>query len=338
MSEIVVCDVGGTHVRFAVAKLDGYHVSVGVPVTFRAAQYENLECAWEEFSRRLEGPAPRRAALAVACPVDGPILQLTNNNWSIDPRALLTRAGLDQLVVINDLAAVGHAVLRMTPADFLHICGPDVELPDTGVISVVGLGTGLGVAHVVRRDGGAVVTATEGGHTAFAALDDFDDALLNRLRVHFGRVSIERLASGPGLAHFYDSVAAGRGDARSWPSDDALWKAAVGGEDESARLALGRICKTLSSGIGDIALSHGAGAVVISGTLARRLSTRLAGPCFSENFTAKGRFESRMKRIPVKIITHPEPGLLGAAAAFASSSAGVFEGHHLPAPSHLETS
>jgi glucokinase len=316
--EIVAADIGGTHARFAIAELkDGRVSSLGEAATFRAAEHASLQTAWETFAQLSGRELPRAAAIAVAAPVKGEVLKLTNNPWIIRPAAIPQQLGLDRLTMINDFGAVGHAVAQADPGDLRHLCGPDGPLPDSGVISIVGPGTGLGVAHVLRRDGRAFVTETEGGHLDFAPLDSIEDALLARLRARYRRVSVERIVAGPGLAAIIEALAAIEGRPVPAGDDKTLWAAALDGTDSLAAAALDRFCLSLGAVAGDIALAQGASAVVIAGGLGLRLADYLPRSGFAQRFTAKGRFEAMMAEVPVKLITHPQPGLFGAAAAFA---------------------
>jgi glucokinase len=227
------------------------------------------------------------------------------------------RLGLDRVTLINDFGAVGHAVVRVGPEHLSHLCGPDVPLPQQGVISIVGPGSGLGVAHVLRREGRSHVIECEGGHIDFAPVDEIEDMILARLRKRYRRVSAERVVSGSGLANIYEGLAAIEGRAVKTGDNEALWTTALAGDDSLAVAALDRFCLALGSIAGDIALVHGANAVVIAGGLGLRIAHLLPSSGFAGRFAAKGRFESRMASIPVKVITHPQPGLFGAAAAFA---------------------
>jgi glucokinase len=186
------------------------------------------------------------------------------------------------------------------------------------VISIVGPGTGLGIAQLIRRGGGYHVVETEGGHFDFAPLDSLEDRILARLRARYGRVSVERVASGMGLANLYEALAAIEGRDLSFRDGKALWQAALAGEDSLAAAAFDRFCLSLGAVAGDIALVQGAQAVVVGGGLGLRLAGRLPGSGFRDRFVAKGRFEPRMRDIPVKIVTHAQPGLYGAAVAFAA--------------------
>jgi glucokinase len=320
--QIVAADIGGTNARFAIAEVSaGKVVYLGEAVTFKTADYTSFETAWQAFAAGLDEQVPRAAGIAIAAPVHNEVIKLTNSPWVIRPATLTTQLHLDRLTLVNDFGAVGHAVAHAEEASFSHICGPDVPLPEIGVISVVGPGTGLGVAHILRRDGRYFVNETEGGHIDFAPLDTIEDAILIRLRQRYRRVSTERLVSGPGLANIYEALAAIESKAAKLGDDKTLWADAIEGSDPLAAAALDRFCMSLGSVAGDIALAQGAGAVVIAGGVGSRIAGILPRSGFSERFVAKGRFERMMAALPVKLITHPEPGLYGAAAAFAEEHA-----------------
>ena len=137
--------------------------------------------------------------------------------------------------------------------------------PEQGVISIVGPGSGLGVAHVLRRDRHNHVIECEGGHMDFAPVDEIEDMILARLRKQFGRVSVERVVSGAGLANIYEALAAIEGRAVKTGDNKVLWTAALEGRDTLAIVALDRFCLILGSVAGNIALAHGANAVVLAG-------------------------------------------------------------------------
>jgi glucokinase len=321
--ELVTADIGGSHARFALADVEGGQVtSLGEAVTFRTIEHASLQIAWATFSEKLGRPLPRAAAIAVACPITGQMLRLTNNPWIIRPAMIRERLGLDRVMLINDFGAVGHAVVRVGPEHLSYLCGPDLPLPEQGVISIVGPGSGLGVAHVLRRDGCTHVVECEGGHIDFAPVDEIDDMILAGLRKRYRRASAERIVSGSGLVNIYEGLAAIEGRAVETGDDKALWTTALAGDDGLAVAALDRFCLALGSIAGDIALVHGANAVVIAGGLGLRIAHLLPSSGFAGRFAAKGRFESRMASIPVKVITHPQPGLFGAAAAFAEEQDG----------------
>ncbi|MFL0414553.1 glucokinase [uncultured Sphingomonas sp.] len=316
--ELVSVDIGGTHARFAIAEVEGGRVvSLGEPITLNTSDHASLQTAWQAFERKLDRPIPSAAAIAVASPITGDVIRLTNNPWVIRPSLIPERLGAATFTIINDFGAIGHAVAQLPPEHFDHLCGPDITLPDKGVTTVCGPGTGLGVAQVFRHGNGYHVLPTEGGHINYAPLDGIEDALLKRLRGTFTRVSAERICAGPGIVAIYELLAEMEG--RHVPSrdDKVIWTEALEGTDSIALAALDRFCLALGATAGDLALAHGANGVVIAGGLGLRIKDKLIRSGFDQRFVAKGRFQSMMANIPVKLITHPQPGLFGAAAAFA---------------------
>lgn len=318
-TRLVTVDIGGTHARFAMAEIaaDGA-ITLGEPATLHTKDHASFQTAWEDFAQQQGGSLPEAVAIAVAGPVGGDVIRFTNNPWIIRPALIPEKLGATRYTVVNDFGAVGHAVARAAPEHFVHLAGPDEPLPATGTISVVGPGTGLGAAHIWRDGADYRVQATEGGHIDFAPLDSIEDALLARLRQRHRRVSVERVVSGPGIVDIYEALAAMEGRAIQPLDDRTLWQLGTSGEDSLAAAAVDRFCLSLGAVAGDIALAQGASGVVIAGGLGLRIRDTLLKSGFASRFRAKGRFEGLMAGLPVKLITHPQPGLFGAAAAFAS--------------------
>lgn len=318
-TEIVAGDIGGTNARFAIAEVaDGKVVKLDEPVTLHTSDYASLAVCWEAFGKTLNRPLPRAAALAVASPITGEFLKLTNSPWVIRPASLKQELNVDALTLINDFGAVGYAVSQLSPEHLHHIAGPAQNLPAEGVITVIGPGTGFGVAHILRRAGQTHVIECEGGHMDFSPLDPVEDAILVNLRQRYARVSVERIVAGPGLRNIYEAQAAIEGRAVQIHDDAELWTQAIAGSDPQAVAALARFCLSLGAVAGDLVLAQGAVAVVIAGGVVPHIAHLLPRSGFAERFIAKGRFEHMMSTIPVKLITHPQPGLLGVAAAFAA--------------------
>ncbi|MDE2405042.1 MAG: glucokinase [Sphingomonadales bacterium] len=322
--QLVAIDIGGTNARFAIATVgDDGVIALGEPVVLESKAHASFETAWAHFRELHPGPLPRDAALALAGPVERDEITFASiPHWRIARAGLESRMEMDRIVLVNDFGAMGHAVARSGPAHFRHLAGPEIDLPASGTLSVVGPGTGLGVAHVWRDGKGFYhVQSTEGGHIDFAPIDAVDDALLVRLRARHRRVSVERVVSGPAIVDIYETLAGLEGRAIVPIKDGAVWKLAEAGDDPLAAAAAERFCLSLGSAAGDYALAQGACGVVIAGGVAQRQAERLCRSAFAQRFTAKGRFESLMATIPVKLITHPQPGLLGAAAAFVKEMA-----------------
>ena len=316
---IVSVDIGGTHARFAIAtqREDGA-IDLSEPETLHTDDHASFQTAWEDFRNRRGGRLPPRISLSVAGPVGGDVIRFTNNPWIIRPALMQSKLGVEQWKIVNDFEAVGHAVAQASDDQFVSITGPDKPLATEGTISVLGPGTGLGVAHLHRSaDGSYRVTATEGGHIDFAPLDSIEDAILANLRKSHNRVSVERVVSGPAIGHIRRTLAAMEGRAVTEEDDITLWTRGMEDKDSLAAAAVDRFCLSLGSVAGDIALAQGGfGGVVIAGGLGYRLRDHLPHSGFAERFRAKGRFAELMATIPVKLIVHPQPGLFGAAAAF----------------------
>lgn len=320
MTRLVAIDIGGTHARFALAQIRPDNaIALEDVQTLHSHDFPSLEAAWREFEARTGGTLPSAIAIAVAATVTGEEIRLTNNPWIIRRSELRRTLGAQRVTVVNDFAAVAHAVARLDEAHFQHLAGPDHPLGNKGTISVIGPGTGLGVAHLWRAESGDYrVQATEGGHIDFAPLDSKEDAILAHLRTKYSRVSVERVVSGPAIVDVYETLAQLEGGSSAGLDDVTIWSRGLSGEDRLAAAAIDRFCLSLGSVAGDIALAQGGFAgVVIAGGLGYRLRDTLPKSGFAERFCAKGRFAPLLASIPVRLVIHPEPGLLGAAAAFA---------------------
>lgn len=314
MTKLVAADIGGTNARFCLAEVvDGRVASLGDPVVLPAARYRGLADAWRAFGEAIGEaigePLPRHAAIGIAGPVTGGPVRFVNSAWVVDPDCLADDLGLEDFVLLNDFGAMAHAVHALDERFFDHLCGPDAGLPQRGAISVIGPGTGLGVAILQRLASGPVVLETEGSHMHFAPLDADERLICAGLAERHGRVSIERVVSGPGLGEVVRTFTPD--DTRS---DSQLWADAAAGLESRA---LGLFLGAFGSVAGDLSLAHGAMGVAIVGGLSNRLRDLFAASPFHARFCDKGRYSGRMQSIPVKLITHPQPGLFGAAAAFA---------------------
>lgn len=311
---IVAGDIGGTHARFALADLvPGKRPVMHEMKRYRTREHQGLASAWRAFQRDVGGDLPEAASMGVAAPMSGDVLRFANSGWTIDRRTTAAELGLAKLHLLNDFGAVAHAVSVLGDDELKHLAGPPGSLPAQGPVSVIGPGTGLGVAILWRRGGEVDVIETESGHIGFSPVTRDEQALAEEIARRYGRASVERVVSGPGLIDLYRHF--GGGD---WDIGDAggLWSAAVEGRDPAAVQALDQLVKCFGSAAGDMALAHGAIAVIVSGGLAARMEERLAGPLFAGRFLAKGRYRAHMQRVAVKRATYAEPGLLGAAVAF----------------------
>lgn len=313
MTQIVAADIGGTHARFAIAEIAGGRLArLGDPVTLKSAEHDGLESAWAALPAAFGRALPAYAAVGIAAPIEGEVLAFVNSGWEIRRTGLAERIGTQRLLLLNDFGAMAWGVDALGDGATEALCGPDEPLPRDAPVTVIGPGTGLGCAILLRRAGNVTVIETEAAHAGFAPLDAVEDAMLPHLRARYGRVSNERLASGPGLA----AIRAAMTPDAPVLSDADLWAAALAGEPGAAN-AFARFAMILGSVAGDTALAHGAMGVAMVGGIANRAKKQLRDSGFHARFVAKGRYEERMRRIPVRLVTHPHTGLVGAAAAFA---------------------
>ncbi len=316
----LVADIGGTNSRFALTDPGQPRVVLREQQAFPNAQFASLQHVAEHYLARV-GARPQRAALAVASPVGADEIRLTNRAWSFSVSELQRCLGLQRLQMLNDFAAIAHAVPELTAGDRETLHGdPHADL--IGPVSVIGPGTGLGVGLLVGdRERGWQAVETEGGHVSFAPLDEEELHIARWLDARFGRTSTERILSGEGLSHVDAVLAAGTSSAspdrlQATLRDPAqIVAAALDGHDVIARRALARFCAVLGSVAGDTALLHGARTLVIAGGIVPRFIPFLRASAFRERFLAKGRFAAHLEQVAIHVITHPMPGLLGAAVA-----------------------
>jgi glucokinase len=306
----LIADVGGTNVRFALVDDDAAPQRAASLVS---ADYPDLSSAIRAFlADAAPAHPPARAAIAVASPITGDHVALTNNDWSFSRRELQAEFGLSSLCVMNDFAALALAVPALGDADRLKIGGgaPAHNAP----IAVIGPGTGLGVSGLVPSDNGWVVLETEGGHATLATRDAREHAVAAELARRFGHVSFERAVSGPGLANLREALVAIDGAPGDPLSPDQVTEAALDGSDAPSVEAFDMFCAMLGTAAGNLALTLGAlGGVYIGGGILPRLGAALAGSRFRARFEDKGRFRTYMEAIPSYVITRDNPTLCGLA-------------------------
>ena len=313
----LIGDIGGTNARFALTDPAEANPRLLDQKTLPTADFTSLRLAAAHYLRSVD-VTPRRACIAVASPVDREEIRLTNRAWTFRRGELRDALGLDELLVVNDFGAVARAVPALAENEREILYGPLIT-PPRGPISVLGPGTGLGVALLVGdRDSGWHAVETEGGHVSFAPQDAEERQIAAWLADRHGRVSNERLLSGIGLSQI-DAALTGRSPGKSTTPDAALRApaeivaAALAGNDDSARRALARFCAILGSVAGDMALGHGARTIAIAGGIVPRFIPFLRSSAFREKYLDKGRIAAHIEPVAIEVVTHPEPGLLGAA-------------------------
>jgi glucokinase len=313
MSLGLVGDIGGTNARFGLVDLDDPGRRVVRAQTLLCRDYPR---AIDAIAAYLDGETPSLAVIAVAGPVTDGAIRFTNNDWSLS-EAELRGLGCSAARLINDYAAQALAAPTLA-GDDLRTLG-DTQAAEAGATLVVlGPGTGFGVGALARDGGREIALATEGGHVGLAPGDPLEAEVLDRLARRYGRVSIERVLSGPGLCALHAALGDIDGVAQTIDDPAEITRLAEAGDPACGR-TLDRFCAMLGGAAGDFALAYGAkGGVFLGGGIAPRIVERLASGGFRARFEAKGRFAAYMRAIPTQVILRPHAALHGAARALLS--------------------
>lgn len=305
----VVADVGGTNARFAVAEKGTYAELSHVEVS----QYPSLQDALATYLGKLSPTTrPAEAAIAVAAPVFGDNVALTNHGWSFSIKELKRNLGLTSLRVFNDFAATAMAVPHLPQTD-VFLVGP--ECPNAhGPIGILGPGTGLGVCSLIPTAGGWTVVPGEGGHVTLPTSTALEDQIAAFLRTRWSHVSAERVLSGSGLVNLYQALCAIEGSTARDFSPADVTNHAIKKTDGTCVRAFEHFCAFLGTVAGDLALTIGAiGGVYIAGGILLRFREAFAASAFRERFESKGRFQRFLSEIPTRLVLEESPALLGLA-------------------------
>ncbi|MBN0987476.1 glucokinase [Amphritea pacifica] len=312
----LVGDIGGTNARFALVR-PGAVVLEHVD-TLQCSEYDNIDVACRAYFSRVGIAGIERACLAFACPVQGEVINMTNNHWHFTRTGLAQQLGLKQLKLVNDFTAMALGMLHIDEDEKIQV-GAGRSLEGAARL-VIGPGTGLGVSGLVKANDDWIPLSTEGGHISFAPADEVEIDLWRALVARFGRVSVERILCGQGLLNLYQILSELRGSGIVCQSPAAVSVAAVEGRDPVAVDALSRFCRILGGVAGDNVLTLGArGGVYLCGGILPRVAEFLLQSEFRRAFEDKGRFTDYMQAVPVWLCTAENPGLLGAAAALDNS-------------------
>lgn len=311
----LVGDVGGTNARFGLVSPDGalLHSS-----TLAAADFAEIGDAIGAYLEQRGALAmPRAGALAIAAPITGDRIRMTNHPWSFSVAGLRDGLGFERFLALNDFTAVALALPRLAVDDRMPVGGGE---PVAGrPLAVLGPGSGLGVSGLIPAGQGWVPLTGEGGHATMAPATDRENAVLALMRRRFDHVSAERCLSGPGLVNLYNSLAAlDRVPAVQYTAAQITDPEAAAADPLCAE-ATAMFCAMLGTVAGNLALTLGArGGVYIAGGIVPRLGERFQKSGFRERFEAKGRMGTLLAAIPTYVVTHKLPAFLGCAAALAA--------------------
>lgn len=306
----LVGDVGGTNARLALCHVENGEITQAK--TYSGLDFPSLEAVVAHYLKE-HNVTVTDGCIAIACPITGDWVAMTNHTWEFSIAEMKKNLGFEHLEIINDFTAVSMAIPMIKPEHLIKFGGS--EPVEGKPVAVYGAGTGLGVAHLVHVDKRWVSLPGEGGHVDFAPNSEEEGIILEELRAEIGHVSAERVLSGPGLVNLYRAIVKsdGREPERYEPKD--ITERALEDSCTDCRRALSLFCVIMGRFGGNLALTLGCfGGVYIAGGIVPRFLEFFKASGFRGGFEDKGRFKDYVKDIPVYLIVHDQPGLLGAGA------------------------
>jgi glucokinase len=323
---ILAADIGGTHATFALAEITNEGPRIFTEDAFASRDYQNFAPLLQKFLDRPD-IKPARDYIAASCfAVAGPVKDnaavLTNLGWQVEGDAVAEQFHLPKVTLINDFQAAGLGVSYLPSASFTTLQAAEADEQAPAII--VGAGTGLGVGMIVKSGDQYRVVPSEAGHADFAPTDDLQDKLLLYLRRNYGRVSWERVISGPGLMRVFSFL---QDSGLGLPSKQLLEATKHQGVDPAeiiadyglrkldplAVRALDLFVAAYGAFAGNMALgSLARGGVYVAGGIAPKIIHRLKEGAFMRAFTGRGAFTPLLSGIPVKVVMDAKVGLRGA--------------------------
>lgn len=314
MFPYVVADIGGTNARFALAtqkeaglyKLEHIHILKG-------KDYDSFQDALAAYLAKLDGIKPTAMCAAVAGPVVGDQVQMTNLSWGFSCTAVAKQFGFEAFVAMNDFAAVAAGIPLMGSD---HLVTLKSGMPQENANKAVfGPGTGLGVAGVIRHNGLWLPNPCEGGHINIAPTSAFEADIIKAAIGHHGHASAETFISGPGLVNLYKAICEVEGSSPTPYEPSDITSKALDGTDPSCVTTLNTFCSFLGSFAGNLALTYGAtGGIYLAGGILPRFKDFVINSDFTAKFSHKGPMSSYLESIPAYLVTHNELAFNGAAA------------------------
>ena len=315
----IVADIGGTNARFS--RVDLATNQLDCVKVYPCADFATLSLALNYYRTEYQLLDIGHVAIAIACPVTGDIVKMTNFHWEFSISAVKAELGLTEFVVLNDFTAVAMSLPALADDELVQVGAGTRD--SSKPMAVLGAGTGLGVAHLVPTQHGFIPLPGEGGHTDWTAQNDQEWFIQRYLAAHFGHVSPERLLSGPGLERLYLAIAAYQSKEVEPLSAAEISQAALEGRCELCQAVVSQFLASLGGLAGDLALTLSTfGGVYVAGGITPRLLPLLANSEFRQRFEAKGRFAAFNRQIATYIVTAEQPGLLGCAVYLKQKMAG----------------
>ncbi|GAB2914122.1 glucokinase [Rheinheimera gaetbuli] len=309
-SYAIVADIGGTNARFSRVALQS--MTLDKVAVYPCAQFATLADALSHYMQQQALTDIKHVAIAIACPVTGDQISMTNFHWQFSVKAMQQQLGLAALNVMNDFTAVAMCLPALTTEQKVKLGGGTAQ--NGKPMAVLGAGTGLGVAHLLQVGDQFIPLPGEGGHIDWAAQNEQEWFIQQMLAKEYGHVSPERLLSGPGLEAIYKALALYRQQVVEPVSAAEIARLALSGESKLAVDTVQQFFASLGSVAGNLALTLSTfGGVYIAGGIAPKLLPLLADSEFRARFEAKGRFSAFNRQIATFVVTAEQPGLVGAA-------------------------
>lgn len=307
----LLADIGGTNARFALEYGEGEIADV---LTLACADFAEFALAVRAYLHRRSCAGVRHAIVAIANPVAGDFIKMTNHHWEFSIEATRRELSFETLLVVNDFAALAMAVPTLEHDEIEQIGGGKAH--SQGVIALVGAGTGLGVAGLMAVGDRWLTIESEGGHVAFSPSDERELAVLQYCWQRYEHVSAERLVSGPGISLIHEALAARQSSCtQSNLTAAEIVSLALSGDDALCRETMDCFCSMLGTVAANLAVTLcSKGGIYIGGGIVPRLGKYFAVSPFRSRFESKGRFSSFTAQIPTSVITAPFPAFQGAAA------------------------
>jgi glucokinase len=308
---VLIGDIGGTNARFAILR-DAYAEPNEFPIV-QTANFATIDEAIQTTILDKTSIQPRSAVLAVAGPVEGDEIELTNCDWVVRPRHMIETLGLDEVLVVNDFEAQALAVVALGPEHLEQIGGGEPEHGHGRV--VLGPGTGLGVAGLVHSRGIWIPVPGEGGHVDMGPRSERDFEVFPHIERIDGRISGEQILCGRGLVNLYNAVTRADGISPRFTTPQEITTAALEKSDASAQSAVDIFVTCLGRLAGDLALIFmSKGGVYLTGGIAQKIVPALKNGLFRAAFEDKAPHSDLVRQMPVYVITHPLAALAGLAA------------------------
>ena len=321
----LLADIGGTYARFTLESASGMFEHMA---SLRCANHADFHAAVSAYLARLPAglaDSIQHAAIAIANPVEGDEVRMTNYHWRFSSEQMRQRLKLLTLVVVNDFTALAMALPRLAPAQRRQVGGGVAR--EHSVVGVLGAGSGLGVSGLIPLGGspgdaagsGYVALGTEGGHASFCPRDEREIAILRHGLKHFSHVSFERLLSGPGLELIHRALREHAGQPVQPLPAPEITRRALDNSDPVCAAALDAFCAMLGTAAANLAVTLGAfGGIYIGGGIVPRLGAYFDRSPFRARFEDKGRFSEYLRGIPTFVVTAEQATFVGASAILAA--------------------